>query len=66
MRLNRALSAVAVLVFAACSGTEGTYQLVVQKSGTGSGTVTGGPIDCGATCSAALAAGTSVTLTATP
>jgi hypothetical protein len=39
----------------------------VSKTGTGSGTVTSTPasIDCGTTCSASYAAGTSVTLTAT-
>jgi hypothetical protein len=39
----------------------------VAKSGfcSEAGTVTGGSIDCGATCSATLAAGTAVTLTAT-
>jgi len=43
-----------------------TYALVVTKSGTGGGTVAGGPINCGATCSANVASGTTVTLTATP
>ena len=42
--------------------------LTVLKNGAGSGTVTSAPagINCGATCSAAFAAGTGVTLTATP
>jgi endoglucanase len=46
------------------SGT--TYALGVTKSGTGSGTVTSntGGINCGSTCSANIASGTSVTLTA--
>jgi len=41
--------------------------LTVTKAGSGSGTVSSSPagIDCGATCSAAFASGTSVTLTAT-
>ncbi len=43
-----------------------TYALTVTKSGTGSGTVSGGPINCGATCSANVASGTAVTLSATP
>jgi Ca2+-binding RTX toxin-like protein len=45
-----------------------TNTLTVSKNGTGSGTVTSSPtgIDCGATCSHAFAAGTSVTLTPTP
>ena len=43
-----------------------TYALDVTKSGTGSGTVAGGAISCGATCSANVASGTAVTLTATP
>ncbi len=48
-------------------GTPPTYTLTVAKSGTGSGTVTSsGGINCGATCSAAYASGTVVTLTATP
>ncbi len=42
--------------------------LSVTKSGSGSGTVASSPvgIDCGTTCSTTFAAGTSVTLTATP
>ena len=40
--------------------------LSVQKSGDGSGTVTGGGIDCGSSCSSTLSDGTSATLTATP
>ncbi|GAA1934834.1 hypothetical protein GCM10009815_31860 [Nocardioides marmoribigeumensis] len=42
--------------------------LSVTRSGSGSGTVTSNPagIDCGSTCSAAYADGTSVTLSATP
>ena len=42
--------------------------LSVNKSGSGTGTVTSSPagISCGATCSAQFANGTSVTLTATP
>ncbi len=43
-----------------------TYTLSVVTSGFGVGTVSGGPISCGATCSAAVNAGASVTLTATP
>jgi uncharacterized repeat protein (TIGR02543 family) len=44
------------------------FALTVVKSGSGSGTVTSstGGISCGAACSATYAAGTSVTLTATP
>jgi endo-1,4-beta-xylanase len=43
-----------------------SYTLTVTKTGTGSGTVTTSPagIDCGSTCSASYASGTSVTLTA--
>ncbi|MBK6999481.1 MAG: DUF1566 domain-containing protein [Rhodoferax sp.] len=46
----------------------GSFVLAVSKSGTGTGTVTSVPdtINCGSTCSVALASGTSVTLTATP
>ncbi len=46
----------------------GSFNLAVSKSGTGGGTVTSSPagIDCGSDCSETLAAGTSVTLTATP
>ncbi len=45
-----------------------TAVLNITKAGSGSGTVTGtaGSINCGATCSATLDAGTPVTLTATP
>jgi uncharacterized repeat protein (TIGR02543 family) len=42
------------------------YALTVNKAGTGSGTVSGASIDCGATCSASFESGTSVALTATP
>jgi uncharacterized protein (DUF2345 family) len=44
------------------------YTLTIIKSGYGSGTVTSNPscIDCGSTCSYQFAAGTNVTLTATP
>jgi hypothetical protein len=44
------------------------YTLTIIKSGYGSGTVTSTPsgIDCGSTCTYQFAAGTSVTLTATP
>ncbi len=42
--------------------------LTVNKTGTGSGTVTSSPsgINCGSTCSAQFAQGTAVTLTANP
>ncbi len=44
------------------------FKLTVNKTGTGSGTVTSAPegIDCGGTCSAEFEEGTKVTLTATP
>jgi uncharacterized repeat protein (TIGR02543 family) len=42
-----------------------THALTVVKGGTGTGTVTGGGISCGATCSASVNSGTAVTLTAT-
>jgi len=43
-----------------------TFNLTVNKTGSGSGTVTSNPtgINCGATCSAAFGAGTAVTLSA--
>jgi hypothetical protein len=41
------------------------FALAVTKGGTGTGTVTGGPISCGATCNANVNFGTVVTLTAT-
>ncbi len=45
-----------------------TYALTVSKAGTGSGTVSSSPtgINCGASCTANYANGTSVTLTAAP
>ena len=45
-----------------------TYPLNAVKAGTGNGTITSsaGGINCGGTCKADYAAGTSVTLTATP
>src|SRR5688500_9569504 len=50
------------------SGSSGTFNLQVQKSGTGSGTVTSNPtgINCGTTCSRSFSGGTSVTLSAVP
>jgi Tol biopolymer transport system component len=50
------------------TGTPTTFTLSVAKSGTGSGTVTSSPvgINCGADCSEAYPAGTSVTLTTVP
>ncbi len=49
------------------SATVQQYTVSVSKSGSGTGTVTSNPagIDCGATCSAQFASGTTVTLTAT-
>ena len=41
------------------------FALIVAKPGTGSGSVKGASIDCGAVCSASYASGASVTLTAT-
>lgn len=45
-----------------------TFALNVSRNGTGSGTVTSNPtgINCGATCTASFAQGTTVTLTAAP
>jgi PKD repeat protein/subtilisin family serine protease len=45
-----------------------SYALIVNKSGSGTGTVTSVPagISCGAACQAAYTQGTSITLTATP
>ena len=42
------------------------YSLTVSKAGSGTGTVTGNGIDCGATCGVSLDTGTLVSLTATP
>src|SRR5699024_4887154 len=42
------------------------HLLSVARNGTGTGTVSGGGISCGTTCSANLDYGTMVTLTATP
>ena len=49
-------------------GTPNSYQLMVDKTGPGSGTVTSAlaGIDCGATCSVAVSTGANVILTATP
>ncbi len=46
------------------AGPSTQYALSVTRAGTGSGRVTGGGIDCGATCSASFDSGTAVTLTA--
>ncbi len=43
-----------------------SYTISVTTSGSGLGTVTGGPINCGSVCSGTVTGGTSVTLTATP
>ncbi len=50
------------------SGATNDLQLSVTKSGNGAGTVTSTPagINCGGTCSASYASGTTVTLTAAP
>jgi len=58
---------VAGISVAAGGQTPTGYTLSVSKGGTGTGTVAGGPINCGAVCAVAdLASGTTVTLTATP
>jgi glucose/arabinose dehydrogenase len=45
----------------------GTFSLTVSKTGTGSGTVSGGSISCGSTCTQSnINSGTSVTLSASP
>jgi uncharacterized repeat protein (TIGR02543 family) len=51
---------------AVAPGSLPTYSLGVSKSGTGTGSVSGGGITCGGTCSASVVSGTSVTLTASP
>ena len=44
-----------------------TFTLTVAKSGTGSGTISGGAINCGTTCTqTAITTGTQITLTANP
>jgi hypothetical protein len=44
-----------------------TYTLTLGKSGTGTGTVTGGSINCGSTCTqTGISANTAITLVATP
>jgi len=65
------LSSIA-LVLCGCGGASGTIppgsvQLTVQAAGAGGGTISSDPagIACGATCSAAFASGTQVTLTET-
>ncbi len=45
-------------------GSATTFPLTVTKSGSGSGAVSGSGINCGSTCSASYASGTSVTLSA--
>ncbi len=63
------LPAQSVTTFTGPIGSVGTtYALNVTTGGTGGGTVTSsvGGINCGSTCSATLASGTAVTLTATP
>ncbi len=55
----------APLLLTLCSACDpSNYTLRVQKGGAGSGTVSGGGIDCGATCTAEVRSGTPVTLAA--
>ncbi|KJU86983.1 protein containing DUF1566 [Candidatus Magnetobacterium bavaricum] len=68
-RVNAAHKDVPYYVWPVRSGQVGnSVDLVISKSGTGSGTVTSSPsgIDCGSTCSGSFLKDTSVTLTATP
>ncbi|HYD42028.1 MAG TPA: glycoside hydrolase family 6 protein [Anaeromyxobacter sp.] len=53
-------------VTASFTGGVTNYTLTVGTAGTGSGTVTGGSINCGVACSQQSPSGTTVTLTATP
>ena len=48
------------------SQTPVSYSLSVSKIGTGQGTVSGGSINCGSTCSTSATAGTSITMSAVP
>lgn len=48
------------------SNTTYNYSVTVSKSGTGFGTVTGGNINCGSTCSQSVSSGSLLTLTASP
>ncbi len=65
---NRALSAtdVAGLYAATIQPIVTTSVLTVSNTGSGSGIVTGGTINCGSTCSATVNTGTVVALTASP
>ena len=62
------LSESAVAVFGLASGGGSRHNLIVERAGTGSGTVTSSPvgIECGAVCSHTYPDGTKVTLTAAP
>jgi hypothetical protein len=64
--VNGALTSSNIVSYAPVPPT--TFQLTINKSGAGAGSVTSSPpgINCGATCSASYSSGTSVTLTATP
>ena len=53
-------------IMVTAGGNGGTsYTLTALNAGTGSGTIAGGGISCGATCSATYTSGTAVSLTAT-
>ena len=64
------LAVILSVSLAACGGGGGddppaSFTLTVAKTGNGAGTVSGGGIACGGTCSASVEEGTVVTLTAT-
>jgi subtilisin family serine protease len=59
IRVNDALSYLS-------GSSPASYTLTVSRAGSGAGTVSGSGINCGATCSQTYAAGSVVTLTATP
>jgi phospholipase C len=69
------VSSVFLIVLCGCGGglssssfPTGSFQLSVQASGAGGGTISSTPtgINCGQACSASFSSGTKVTLTATP
>jgi Divergent InlB B-repeat domain len=65
-QLGTAFFALAIVAVGTNCGAPDTPVLTIARAGAGSGTVSGGGLTCGASCSAPFEKGTAVTLTASP